>query len=100
MPPQRIGWTTLKLTITFNWKDGTKTVTLAELEAASENTTGEESQNKGISSGSFFGRYQPKNKIRLITAIERIFLFNSCTEMDGRKCLYPRPNTPCLRWCS
>jgi hypothetical protein len=26
-----------KLVITFNWKDGSKTVTLAELEAASEN---------------------------------------------------------------
>ena len=37
-----------KLTITFNWKDGTKTMTLAELEAASENMTNDESRNSDL----------------------------------------------------
>jgi len=48
-----------KLTITFNWKDGTKTVTLAELEAASENATDDETPNLSGFSGSYLDDKPP-----------------------------------------
>ncbi|MCL1882621.1 MAG: recombinase family protein [Defluviitaleaceae bacterium] len=51
-----------RLTITFNWKDGTKTVTLAELEAASENTKNEDAPKFGFSSGSFLDHSTPTQK--------------------------------------
>ena len=41
-----------KLTITFNWKDGTKTVSLAELESAIEGATGGEGQRLRLLTGS------------------------------------------------
>ena len=41
-----------EITITYNWKDGTKTVTLAELEAASKNTADSRTPILGGFSGS------------------------------------------------
>jgi hypothetical protein len=38
-----------KLVITFNWKDGTKTVSLTELESAEENMKGEETATFSLS---------------------------------------------------
>jgi hypothetical protein len=47
------------LTITYNWKDGTKTVTLAELEAASGNATGGETLKSSEFSGSYLDDNAP-----------------------------------------
>lgn len=42
-----------KIVITFNWKDGTKTVTLAELEAATKNGGGTAETGKDLQINDF-----------------------------------------------
>jgi len=75
-----------RLTITFNWKDGSKTVTLAELEAASENTeSGEMPDLRGIS-GSHLDGNRPWKSNPVKSGIYGIFF---CRYIFDYPLIYP-----------
>jgi len=67
-----------KIGLTFNWKEGTKTVILGELEAVSENTEGGETFN----SSGFLNFYINDNSLY---GFQQIFLIRSHLLANGIK---------------